>query len=156
MSLSLNVYLEDALNTEAVFAILSAAVPWSAVSRHDRRALIQGKIPGGCGSVLIADRQRQQLCLEMYGIRPHVYASFDPDKFLPYEEACVPVLDSIASLIKATHGNAVAAAGETPFLRRVDGTATLFNESGIFSADAGNRWRGKFDLPHDFKPRFER
>ena len=154
MSMSINLELEDDMPIDVVFEILNHAVKWGHVDRESGR--IHGSIPGASVSLLPPDKIRRELSEEMYGISLRVNACFSKDKSATYETSYRTIFTSIVALLEATSKNAVATEGGIVFLRRIDGRTTLYNDTGLFNADARLQWRPMFRFADDFKERFER
>jgi hypothetical protein len=154
MSMSIHVELDEDISVEKAFEILSGSVKWITKTLEGPRTV--GTIEGASVAITRSRPRGQELCDELYGIRPILSVGFRPNKFVPYEVSHSSAFDSVVALIKATRGDAVVTEGDSAFLRRIDGRVTLFNEGGLFDADVLPQWRPKFDFPHEFKERFER
>jgi hypothetical protein len=154
--MSTNIYFEcvDNLDYSEITKLLTQQTVITEFNLWNGR--LCSRFAGGDMSGGVASERGAKLCEELYGVLPVTTISFGVDKFAPYETSHGNIFDAIICLIKATKLDAVAAINDRPFLRRIDGKITLFNEGGIFDADVIPQWRPKFDFVHDYQEKFVR
>jgi hypothetical protein len=154
MSMSIDVRINQEITPEALVDIISNAAQWEPLERNQKWTC--GRVEGASVTIVRKSPRGRALCLEMYGIEPIMLIGFAPDKFKPYEISHGAVFDCVVALVKSTQGDLVAAEGDYPFLRRVEGRVTLYDDGEIFSPEVRPQWRQKFDLPHEYRETFER
>lgn len=154
MSTDIRLDVVDALQLKEAALILIDRINMNPVETNDR--IIHGIFPGGSVSISNPTARSKQLCNELYGVTPQSGISFHVDKFAPYELSYGNILDGLIALVKATHKDAIAAVEDRPFLRRLNGQITLYNNGGLFDANVIPQWRSKFEFEHAFKEEFIR
>ncbi len=154
MSIDIHLNVEDRIPMNELALVLTSCIGMMTIEKGESQ--IQGRFEGGSVTISRISEMLQKLYHEMYGITPETSVSFHVDKFAPYEKSYGNSLLGINALLKATRKDAFAAVEDRPFLRRINGNVTLYNEGGLFSDEAPPRWRPLFDIEHQFKERFER
>jgi hypothetical protein len=154
MSISITLKVAEVLSLEEMTKILIDRINMERVQTADH--IIHGAFEGGNVAILKASEMTQQLCDEMYGVKPQTVIDFGVDKFAPYAVSYGNIFDGIIALVKVTHQDAIASEEDRPFLRRLNGQITLYNNGGLFDANVVPQWRPKFDFEHAFKELFER
>lgn len=118
--------------------------------------MIRGSFRGGDVAIYHPDERPECLYDVMYAVKAKTLVSFGVDKFAPYTDSYGNILRGVVALVKATQADAIAAVEGRPFLRRIDGRVTLYNEGGLFDPHARLQWRPLFDFDHTLQERFER
>lgn len=154
MSIDIHLIVEDRIPVHELALVLTRCIGMTPSEKYEDQ--IQGRFDGGSVTISHISEMLQKLYHEMYGITPKTSVSFHVDKFAPYETSYGNSLLGINALLKAACKDAFAAVEDRPFLRRINGNVTLYNEGGLFSDDAPPHWRPVFDIEHEFKERFER
>jgi hypothetical protein len=154
MSIDFHLDVVDKIPLKEAALILINRIDMKPFETTDR--MIQGAFCGGSASVFYFSERSKYLCHELYGVTPQTGISFRVDKFAPYAVSYGNIFDGIIALVKVTHQDAIAAIEDRPFLRRLNGQITLYNNGGLFDANVVPQWRPKFDFEHAFKELFER
>lgn len=154
MSTNITLKVADEMSLKEVKLILIRKINMQPAEITDSR--ISGVFDGGDVGIYYPDQRSQQLCDEMYGVIPKTVINFGVDRRSTYSVSYGNILDGIIALVKTTHKDAIAAVEDRPFLRRLNGQITLYNNEGLFDASVVPQWRPRFDFEHAFKEKFER
>jgi hypothetical protein len=154
MSTNITLKIAEVLSLEEMFLVLVESINIQRVESTDQN--IHAMFDGGDVGIRKASDMTQQFCDEMYGVKAQTVIDFGVDRFTPYATSYGNILDGVIALVKATHKDAIAAIEDRPFLRRLNGKITLYNEGGLFDANVRPQWLPKFDFEHTLKQVFER